>query len=380
MDVDVAIVGGGPAGSAAALALLRQSDRRVVVIERTSYDDWRAGEALSPAVRPLLQYLDAEQLLDAHAHLEAHGTTAAWGSDDLIARDFMYTGQGPGWHLNRLRFDRELAGLVRRRGGAVLEGCTIAAAQRSAESWHLTIRGARESTINATAQFVIDATGRRAAFGRQRTARRRVTDRLFALVGFCAFRRGTQPDTFTVVEATEHGWWYSSLLPADRMVVAFMTDADIIRQRRLQTMAAWLTLVRATSHTYRRMEGGSVEQPPIICPAFSQVLQPIAGDRWIAAGDAALGFDPISAMGIGYAIASGIHAARAIHEALAGHGPQIAAYPHVIKQHYDRYLVRRSEYYAMETRWPGAAFWERRRAPAAPDVRPSPDVRQSPPF
>jgi 2-polyprenyl-6-methoxyphenol hydroxylase-like FAD-dependent oxidoreductase len=139
-----------------------------------------------------------------------------------------------------------------------------------------------------------------------------------------------------------------------------MTDADVIRQQRLQTRDAWLAVVRATTQTHARMEGGSVDKPPIICPAFSQILQPIAGERWIAAGDAAIGFDPISAMGIGYAIASGIHAARAIHDAMTGGGPLLAAYPDVIQQHYNRYLVRRREYYAMERRWPESQFWKRR--------------------
>lgn len=366
MDVDVAIIGGGPAGSAAALALLRHSILRVVVVERTAYNDWRAGEALSPAVRPLLQYLDAEDLLDSHAHLAAHGTAAAWGSDVLVTRDFLYTGQGTGWHLNRLRFDGDLAALVRRRGGTVLERCTVAGAEHLGDRWRVTVRHHDEVTTELMAQFVIDATGRRAAFGRRCGARRLVADQLFALVGFCAFRRGTQPETYTVVEATEHGWWYSALLPADRMVVAFMTDADIIRQQRLRTLPEWLALLRTTTQTRARVEGSTVEGPPIICPAFSQILRPLAGARWIAAGDAAVGFDPISAMGIGYAIASGVHAARAVHDAMTGSGPLFSAYPDVIQQHYERYLARRRDYYAMEGRWPGSPFWARRSVEGGP--------------
>jgi 2-polyprenyl-6-methoxyphenol hydroxylase-like FAD-dependent oxidoreductase len=58
-EFDVAIIGGGPAGSAAALTLLRYSKLRPVILERSSYDVWRVGETLSPGVFPLLNYLGA---------------------------------------------------------------------------------------------------------------------------------------------------------------------------------------------------------------------------------------------------------------------------------------------------------------------------------
>jgi len=46
-EVDVAIVGGGPAGAAAALTLLRYTPRRVAVIERSAFETPRVGEAAS---------------------------------------------------------------------------------------------------------------------------------------------------------------------------------------------------------------------------------------------------------------------------------------------------------------------------------------------
>lgn len=55
--VDVAIVGGGPAGTAAALALLRFTRHKVVMVEGTCYDQPRIGETVSSAALPLLEYL-----------------------------------------------------------------------------------------------------------------------------------------------------------------------------------------------------------------------------------------------------------------------------------------------------------------------------------
>lgn len=360
-DVDVAVVGGGPAGAAAALTLLRYTTHRVALVERSSYDDWRAGEALPPSVTPLLQYLDAASLL-GDAHLPAHGTAAAWGGAQLVARDFLFIGRGTGWHLDRCAFDRALAQLVALRGGAVMVQTTVSGECFDGKRWRLAVqRGPSRLRAEVTARYVIDASGRRAAFARRRGARRTVDDRLFALVECCSFQTGAPRDTFTVVEAVPLGWWYSVVVPGRRMVVALMTDADIIRRERLQTLSSWRALLGSTVHTRPRLAGEQPEGPPIICPAFSQILDRIAGPGWIAAGDAAVSFDPLSSMGVGYAITSGIHAARAADAALSSNDALAAEYAASVRRHYMRYLGRKREYYGMERRWKDEPFWARRR-------------------
>ena len=86
----------------------------------------------------------------------------------------------------------------------------------------------------------------------------------------------------------------------------------------------------------------------------------MTGEGWIAAGEAAVGFDPLSSMGIGYAIASGIQAARIAAGTLGGDREHAQLFAADVRRHYDAYLARRQAYYAIEQRWPESPFWKRR--------------------
>jgi len=104
-----------------------------------------------------------------------------------------------------------------------------------------------------------------------------------------------------------------------------------------------------------------------VASACSQRLDPIAGDGWIAVGDAASAFDPLSSMGIMKALRSAVDAAAAILRHLAGERDAFAGYAQTIAADYTRYLDTRTRYYAMEQRWPDAPFWQRR-APQMEEV------------
>ena len=338
-EFDVAIIGGGPAGSAAALTLLRYSKLRPVILERSSYDVWRVGETLSPGVFPLLQYLGAEAVLTDRGQRRAYATSAAWGSADVVSRDFLFTGGGDAWHLDRAQFDASLAQLVTERGGTVLTGTPFTA-----------------DTLGA--KYVIDATGRHAAYARTQGARAIAEDTLTGLVA--VFDGGQDKQTATLVEAVEDGWWYSARLPENRIVVALMTDADIIRAGHLHDREAWLSRLGTTRPTHARVADAQLVHGPVACPAHSQILDPVAGEDWIAAGEAAVGFDPLSSMGIGYAITSGIQAARIAASSLGGDREHAQLFASDVRKHYDAYLARRRAYYAIEKRWLESAFWKRR--------------------
>src|SRR5215471_2814508 len=115
---DVAIIGGGPAGSAAAIILSR-AGRRVLMIEKDDKQSFKVGESLPPGALPLLTELGVQERFDADNHLVSHGNQSAWGNDRLHSTDFIRDPNGSGWHLNRPLFDSMLRKTARECGAEV---------------------------------------------------------------------------------------------------------------------------------------------------------------------------------------------------------------------------------------------------------------------
>src|SRR5690606_11390047 len=106
-------------------------------------------------------------------------------------------------------------------------------------------------------------------------------------------------------------------------------------------------------------------------PANSQRLQDFCGDGWMAVGDAAQAYDPLSSQGMDKALRSGSHAGHMIHYALTdspqgvhgldGSNRYLHRYHEQQQQLWQAYLSHRDYYYRAHTRWADQPFWQRRR-------------------
>src|ERR1700704_6184663 len=162
MRTDVAIVGGGPAGAALAIAVVSQG-WGAVISESSDYSAIRAGETLQPASRPLIERLGVWGRFLDDGHVASQGIASAWGTEELQANDFFVSPRGNGWHLDRSRFDRMLAAEAERRGATLLTGARVAAIERGADGWRITTRDGQ----SIDCAILIDATGRRASIARR---------------------------------------------------------------------------------------------------------------------------------------------------------------------------------------------------------------------
>lgn len=359
---DVVVAGGGPAGCAAALALVRAG--RTVLLADAGTGPPKAGEALVSAGRLLLADLGVDRSVLGTGHLPCHGNLSAWGSAELHAVDSINDPYGHGWHLDRALFDRRLRAAARTAGAELAERTAVRSPCRQPDgTWRLALRDrsgrARERTVRC--RWMVDATGRGAAIAVRSGARRRTGDRLTALHLTLDPARQTATDGRSLVESDQDGWWYTALLPSRRRLVAYFTDPDLPGATR---GAEWFRdRLLATRHVSGRARphGLRTLRPPRRAPAHSAHLDRVHGDGWTAAGDAAAAFDPLSSQGILTALYTGLSAGEAVDARLRGDRTALAGYAAKVATARAAYEHSHRAVHAQETRWTDRPFWARRR-------------------
>ncbi|MEX2498514.1 MAG: FAD-dependent monooxygenase [Wenzhouxiangellaceae bacterium] len=377
MNARIAIVGAGPAGCATALALAAAGVDGVTVIEAGGDSTRpRIGESVSPEFARLLDRLGLLAAFRAQGHSPCHGSCSSWGDDRLGFNDFIVSPHGHGWHLDRMAFDRLLLDRTRATGVRVLTETRLHDARReSSGRFCLTLHAAGGKVVTLQADQVVDAGGVQALLASRLGARKRLDDRLVVLSALLAPDNDEHAPRQTLLEACEYGWWYAARVPDGRWMVALATDADAMRARGLAQPASWYRHLRSTRHL------GPGLLPRTQAPAgidrwlaASSLLQPCAGPGWLAVGDAASCYDPISAHGLYKALETGLAAAQAIVGTIVGTTVETIAAPpssctaaigdyvRSVERGYDDYLAGRRHFYALERRWPDAPFWRLRGA------------------
>src|SRR5277367_2469395 len=120
---DVAILGGGPAGTAAGLELKRnEPGLRALLVEAEVSTGWQIGETLAPGAKQLLNGLGCWGEVLRDGVLEGVQSLASWGSDRLHAHEFMFSMRGNAWRVDRARFNETLRAAAQAAGVEVWRG------------------------------------------------------------------------------------------------------------------------------------------------------------------------------------------------------------------------------------------------------------------
>jgi flavin-dependent dehydrogenase len=322
---DVAIIGAGPSGAAAAAWLARRG-LAVEVIERDLFPRFSIGESLLPQCMVHLEACGLLEAAQAGDYQVKNGAAFTWRGQDAAIdfRDKFTSGPGSTWQVERADFDQRLIEGAMQAGAKVRFGSTVDAFIPDADRPRLMITdpGGERSTL--VARFVLDASG----YGRV-LARLTGLARPSTLESRCALfthvedridcPRHDRDKILIGVHPDCAGVWYW-LIPfrngrasvgvvGDRATIDAAAESDTERlwhfihaEPRLATLLDRATAVRDTG----RLEGYSADVAQLHGPGFALL------------GNAGEFLDPVFSSGVTIALDSALRAAPLVERQLGG--------------------------------------------------------------
>ena len=162
LSADVIVIGGGPAGSAAATMLVRKG-WEVTVLEREQFPRDHVGESLLPASIPILEELGALPAVESAGFLTKYGATMVWGTGDAPwSWYFKETSQRypHSYQVWRPQFDQILLENAKAQGVTVLEGHQVTGVIfDGGEAVGVEFTNRDRVSGEAQCRFVVDASG-----------------------------------------------------------------------------------------------------------------------------------------------------------------------------------------------------------------------------
>jgi len=144
-----------------------------------------------------------------------------------------------------------------------------------------------------------------------------------------------------------------------------VTDPKIYARSHVTLRDWWRSELDGAAQIHKRYAAYPRTEAFLVRSTQSRRLDKLHGARWVAIGDAATTFDPLSSQGIAKAVEQGTAVASAISQSLNGNVSALAEYADDVCARYAAYAAERAGYYRLEQRWSDSEFWRSRQQLAA---------------
>lgn len=315
------VIGGGPAGCAAAAWLVRRG-HRVLLLDQPGPHDHGLAVSVPPSARRTLEAAGLLAAIDAAAPHPWRGNTVWWADD--VPRTETFPPGLCGFHIVGAELRRLALGVARDAGVEVRLGLarSVRLPPAAGEPVRVEIEaGARHE--EARAPLVLDCSGRRGVIARDGLRLLDPDVRTIALTG--VWQRSSTGDPFdethTLVASYADGWAWSIPTAPGRRYVTVMVDPQRTERARGDSAAGTYARELAKIARFRPLlERGTPVCGPWGHDASLYSARRYAGPGFLLVGDAASFVDPLSSAGVKKAVASAWVAAVAAHTALSRPG------------------------------------------------------------
>ncbi len=319
---DVAIIGGGPAGSTAA-ALLAQAGRRVIVLEREKFPRFHIGESLLPSLSSIFDRLGMRDAME-RTFMRKYGGEVVAGCGSREVRFYFKDGfraqTDHAYQVSRAEFDELLLNNSRQKGAEVREETTVQTIEAKSDRVLLELVGADGRSDRVEARYLLDCSGRQTVVGNFFQLKR-AYEHLQKFSIFAHYESVDRPEgidgtLIRMVRGPDH-WIWMIPLTATRMSVGVVMDTAAFRKLKLPPGEVLEKCIEEQPLVSGRMTRSERVTSIFSAGDYSYRNIRLQGDRWLLAGDAAGFIDPVFSSGVYLAMMSAEKAADALEAVLA---------------------------------------------------------------
>lgn len=349
---DVAIIGGGPAGSTAA-TLLARAGRRVVILERDKFPRFKIGESLLPFSMKAFSRLGLQEKFLRAGFMEKFGGEMCGACSEegvkFYFKDGFASQTDRAFQVTRAAFDKLLIDHARENGAEVREETTVQGVEFTDQDVTL---ATSSGTLHA--KYLIDASGRNSVVGSKFKLKKNYEhlQKVSVFAHYDGVTRDAGIDgTLTRLVRSHDRWFWMIPLSEVRMSIGVVLDTAVYKQAKLSPEDFLEQALAEQPVIARRMQVAERVTPVSIAADFSYRNRRLAGDRWLLAGDAAGFIDPVFSSGVFLAVMAGEKAADALQVVLDHPGKRrrlFAQYEKAVQRAMKVYLKFVNAWYSKE--------------------------------
>jgi flavin-dependent dehydrogenase len=323
---DVLIIGGGPAGSAAA-AILAEKGRRVAVFEREKFPRYHVGESLLPfTYEPLLRLGLIDRMRES-AFIKKYSVQFVSPSGKASQPFYFFTRYNQDvaqtWQVLRSEFDLMLLENAREKGAVVHEESTVRELlEADGRVTGVRVQDREGGLTEYYAPITLDCTGRD-AFAAVRKGWR-LGDPMLHKVAVWTYYKGAKRDEgidaggTTVAFVPEKGWFWYIPLHNDLVSVGVVAEGKYLTRDGIKDPAAvFQREVHQNLWIEKYLAPGTQTGPYYITSEYSYHSRYCAMEGLVLVGDAFCFLDPVFSSGLMLALKSGVMAADEVDAGLS---------------------------------------------------------------
>jgi flavin-dependent dehydrogenase len=316
---DVAIIGGGPAGSTAA-TLLARAGRRVVLFEREKFPRFHIGESLLPMSMKTFTRLGVHEKFLAAGFMEKFGGEMAGADSEggvkFYFKDGYRSQTDHAYQVPRAQFDKVLLDHAAGSGAEVREETLVRQVEFFADRVELEVQTKNCPNEKIIACYVIDASGRNSVIGNH--FKLKETYQHLQKISIYAHFEGVEGDegrdgTLTrQLRALDRWFWYIPL-STDRSSLGVVLDTALFKRTKKAPEEFLDEAIAEQPFLRQRMGRARRVTPAYVSADFSYRQSRFTGKRWMLAGDAAGFIDPVFSSGVFLALYAAEQCADILH-------------------------------------------------------------------